>query len=106
MGETDAEKMARLPKWAQQRITVLEQNLARAHAKLNAGPDDSDTFADPYGEAQRPLGTGTRIDFVLRPGTGGSFHVNLVDGRLRVHGGDAVHVLPRAANAIEIELER
>lgn len=106
MSTSDSQRFDRLPKWAQTRINTLEANLVGVQAKLSAGPTDSDTFADPYSSAPRPLGTGTRIEFRFYAGPGGSLIAHLIDGRLRIQGGDRITILPSHSNTIDIEMGR
>lgn len=86
-----SEDLTRLPKWAQRKIAGLEQALTsrdRLIAELTAGPDDSNTFADPYypgGGGMRPLGNSPLIRF------GGqdycqTFDVQFEDGELTLRG--------------------
>jgi len=78
-----AHDITKLPRWAQDRIGKLERDLAAERRKLSAGPENSDTFADPYASAPRPLGRHTRIQFV---GERDEFHVHIDDdGELTVH---------------------
>ena len=105
-----AERIAKLPKWARQEIERLEKNVAHYVAQLTAGDGDSDTFANPYSTAKRPLGRGTTIEFVLgqdRFGRDKRIRVRTEtrhDGTvvLDVSGGYGIVVLPRASNSIEI----
>ncbi len=39
-----------LPRWARQRIELLEAEVARLKAERNAGPDDTDTYVDHLGD--------------------------------------------------------
>ena len=96
--------MARLPKWARDRIDVLQRDLAYANERLAEGPAGSDTFADPYATPPRPLGTGTMIQF----GSGDeSFKVHFEDGQLCVSfqamGPRDLAVLPWSANSVRLE---
>lgn len=107
----------RLPKWAQSRIAVLENRVQHLESKLNEGPEESDTFADPYGTfapgdnqpSGRPLGEGTIVRFWL----GDDRRYKYVDvsakvtGRgkhyVNVHGGEgALSVRPSSSNVVEI----
>jgi hypothetical protein len=109
---SDPANLAKLPRWAQQEIERLTRNEAHYAAKLRAGPEDSDTFADPYSDsARRPLGRGTTIEFVLgqdRFGRDKRINVRTEaqhDGTvvLDVSGSNSrIAVLPRASNSIEI----
>lgn len=99
---------AALPKWARQEIARLTRDLESARAQLAAGPEESNTFADPYSEAPRPLGKDTTIEF----------HVG--DNKLRVridrtsrgdeyidvNGGDMLQIEPRASNGVMIRMRR
>lgn len=100
--------ISKLPKWAQAEIWRLQRNESSYLARLSAGPDDSDTFADPYSDAPRPLGTGTSVEFRLDD-VKVRVRVNRTrDGRpyLDVNGGDSVAVYPHASNAIMVRAER
>jgi hypothetical protein len=97
-----------LPKWAQTEIQRLQRNESSYIARLSAGPEDSDTFADPYSDARRPLGKGTSIEFDL---DGTKVRVRLDrthDGTpyLDVNGVDGLAVYPRASNSVMIRVER
>lgn len=98
--------VSKLPKWAQTEIQRLERNLESANARLNTGPEDSDTFADPYfEESTRPLGRGTMIQFGEERGR--RFRVRIdKDGRLDVSGDEGLIVIPRASNSILLESRR
>lgn len=100
--------VSKLPKWAQQRIDVLEQNIDAWKRRALAGPDDADTFAMHLGE-QAPLGSGTTVRFVLgddpRYGIRGRMEVDCrVDrGELYVYGGShGLSVLPWSTNVVKI----
>lgn len=101
---------ARLPVWAQREIERLERDLASARAKLAVGPEDSDTFADPYSADRRPLGRGTTIEFVLDDDRD-RIRVRLdQDSRGRVYldvnaSSSCLTLQPRSSNAIEITTE-
>jgi hypothetical protein len=104
------ENLAKLPRWARMEIERLTRNEEYYIAKLKEGPEDSDTFADPYSAAKRPLGRGTTIEFVLGQDEFG------LDLRIRartetqhdgtvyldVNGSDGLVVQPRASNSVEI----
>lgn len=95
-------QLDKLPKYAQHEIARLAMDLEDARAKLAAGPEDSDTFADPYASVPRPLGKGTTIRF---GGLGDqSFNVFWKEGALEVTGNrgskDAMAVLPCVSNSV------
>jgi hypothetical protein len=93
-----------LPKWAQRELASLEADLAAARAALSVGPDDADTFADPYADPPRPIGRGGLIRF------GGlwpyAFDARLVGGALEIRGEGAISVRPQASNVIVVEVTR
>lgn len=67
--------VTKLPQWAQQRIELLEGEVARLKAERNAGPDDTDTFVDHLGDytdgpavQYQPLRKGAVITFWPGPG--------------------------------------
>ena len=62
--ETDT-RMARLPKWAQDEIQRLENSNAYLRKKLEAGPEDSNTFVQSHTHPSTPLGESPTIRFVL-----------------------------------------
>ena len=97
---------AKLPKWAQQELQRLEQDLAHAEEKLAAGPEDSNTFADPYADAARPLGRDTTVEFRFGPETSEKIQVRIDGDKLYVYGGDSLAIAPRSSNAIYVKAER
>jgi len=102
--------LSRLPKWAQNRIEVLERNLESARAKLAAGPEDSDTFADIHTAAVRPLGRGTLVRFGGQ-GYDCTFDVEWQDGVLHVQGNASssaqdMVIKPQMTNAVQLTFVR
>lgn len=105
------EQLARLPKWARDHVDSLTRQRDNAVERMTealAGPEDSDTLADPYMDPPRRLGVGTTVRFQL-----GERWDAYVDGRvdrdrfgvrLYLNGGPALNVLPRSSNVIEVEL--
>jgi len=95
---------SKLPKW--RLIEKLENDNAYYLAKLNEGPEDSDTFADAYSDGRRPLGAGTVIEFQL--GDRKTVRVRTacegVTGLpyLSINGGDYLEIRPQAANSFEV----
>lgn len=47
----------RAPVWAQNELNRLARDLADARRRLADGPEDTDTWADPYSSPSRPLGS-------------------------------------------------
>jgi hypothetical protein len=103
-----AEDVARLPKWAQERIRILEMRLSEARAendKLKTFDGDGRVFIQGYaGEKNYPLPERGRIGFMLgklRLTIGFNNH-----NELEVNSASAsIAVLPRAANSFVISLE-
>lgn len=98
--------VTKLPKWAQSEICRLERDLATAYEKLTAGPEDSNTFADPYGEAERPLGDSPNIVFKWGDRHTERITVRLEGESLSIQGGDQIMVHPRASNSVYIKIGR
>jgi hypothetical protein len=93
----------KLPKYAQDELNRLRRDLAHAHAKLEAGPEDSDTFADPYLHP-RPLGKGESVEFRLNPQR--KVRVRIAQTHrgpeLDINADSGLSIEPVAANAIRI----
>ncbi len=107
--EVQDARMARLPAWARDRINLLERELAYERAKLTVGEADSDTIADRWSDAPRPLGLGTRIAFVVSRRENGTprdfLECYIEDGALTVLGSDSrITVHPRASNSIDVRV--
>jgi hypothetical protein len=105
---------ARLPKKVQQYIERLERDLQDALDRLAAGPDDSNTFADPYSNTPQPLGHDTRIEFRLDhevAGARGPYVQSHVDRNrsgpyIELIGNGSMVIEPRSSNVIRIRIER
>src|SRR6266851_4239021 len=97
-------QLSGLPQYVQREIWRLARNLEVAQAALAAGPEGSNTFADPYAENPRPLGAGTTVRFGGNPDA--YFDVAYVEGELEITGrrkGRAVMaVLPRISNVVNL----
>jgi hypothetical protein len=94
-------------------VKRAEQAANEAVALLGKGPEDSDTFLDlprsvtRYSddeEGQRPLGQGVNIEF-RSPGeeSGEGINVKMEDGRLKIHGLNALVVVPQDHTTVHIE---
>jgi hypothetical protein len=106
---------ARQPQWVRTTISQLRMRLGEAQrriAELTDGPADSDTIADPYGAYPLRLPRGETVEFHLGVGRNGE-PMGLRVRVIRYHGGrvvldinanDTLLVLPRASNAIELEV--
>lgn len=103
--------ITKLPKWAQIEISRLQRDVKWYKDKLEAGPDNSDTFADPYGRAVRPLGKGPRIAFVGLPGDRQTIIARLdrdTDNEpyLEIRGLNSLQIQPRASNVVHIRTDK
>lgn len=121
MHET-AQQVARLPKWAQRkievlemRVEVLEMRVEEAARAAAIGPEDSNTFADPHaqlssGRAPTPLGADVTVEYRvksenLRRGRPKKhFHVRLDGEQLYIMGSHQLSVYPQSNNTIRLEL--
>lgn len=91
-----------LPKWAKQEIARLERDVEHYKETLRVGPEDSNTFANPYSGAPTPLGKDT---IILFQAPAGDIRVRLDErGRLEIHGGSGIAIHPRATNTVSIQV--
>lgn len=103
---------ARQPQWVRNTLYTLRMRLGEAQRRiteLTEGAPDSDTFADPYGDYPQPLKRGETVEFQLGSHPDEFIRVRVTRDRsgkatLDLNAGSAVSVLPRASNAIEIEV--
>jgi len=98
------EQMARLPQYARQEIERLRRDLADARERLGVGPEGSNTFAEPYSDTPRPLGTDTTVQFTTRDGT--KFRVRVEGDTLDVNADSYVAIEPRASNDFRVGARR
>ena len=108
-----AEDVARLPKWAQQRIAVAERDRDHWKEIVEAGPEDSTAFLNGYprmslpgvGEG-KPLGREARITFLIGDEWDDRIEVQHDEERnvLRVSCTKGrIVVTPSASNSIYVE---
>jgi hypothetical protein len=85
---------------------MLERSVAHYKAELAVGPEDSDTFADPYG-VPRPLGRGTSIVFTphanVKHGIGRVTVRRQDDGKLHIMCDDTALIRPQSSNTFTVE---
>ena len=103
-GRIEERDLTKLPKWASQEIERLQSNLAYVHGLLEAGPEDSRVFAEPYSDHPRPLGKDAHIEFRPTPDT--KLKVAIEKDGIEVYGGDSLMVYPRSSNVVRIKMER
>jgi hypothetical protein len=102
------EQLARLPKYAQQHIELLESSLEAARAKLQEGPEDSTATLDPYHDTNRkPLGRNPHIRFKSDNGTRYDLRHDAAANTLKISGNAPNHwdtfvVIPDVSNAVII----
>lgn len=107
-GALERERFERLPKWAQRKIETLNIDLEAAKRRIEAmaGRTDEPTEVSIRGyiaDSDTPLPPHSVIQFVDE--TGQSYEVRMTDDQgLRVSlggaRGDALHVVPSAANSV------
>lgn len=107
-----ADRIARLPKWARDDLANWERRALSAEAEVEAhrlgtyGDLDTDTVADPYGQALH-LPKGETVTFTL-DGNASAFHngvrVRVSDGVLRINGDRGLAISPVASNDVQIRL--
>lgn len=99
---TPTRDRTKLPKWAQQELGRLERDLEHAQARLAEGPENSNTFADPYADSPRPLGEGTLIEYRFGESWGEKFSVRLEGDKLYVMGGSTLSIYPQSSNTFRV----
>lgn len=102
------ERLAKLPVWAQNhiadlnsRIQAVESQLREMETTLQAGPDDSDVFAET-GDVSRPLGKDVTITF---SSGADSYTASLRDGTLHVESIQDLILEPVSAYAVVLRLK-
>lgn len=104
----DEYDVSRLPRHGQVYVKSLLAKIERLEgriAELTVGPEDSDTFAEPYAEEPLPLGRRAHVRFNGATTTEGSFDVQMKDGDLHilVNGTmDDAAIMPQSNNVIRI----
>jgi hypothetical protein len=100
------EQLAKLPKYARDEIGRLRRNLDDAYRRLEAGPDDSDTFASPFAN-MTPLGRGVRIRFVVGDEERQEYVDAFVrDGSMTVQGGQSLAITLAGSNSFDVQIRR
>lgn len=113
-----ANDITKLPRWAQDRIEVLERDKEWWMAKATAGPEDSNTFVHHLMDTpDTPLGDRPLITFVTQctwtdHGALPQDHVAHIDARLQLDAGSIelrtrhgrLSVIPSASNSIIIRV--
>lgn len=100
------EQLARLPKYAQQYIELLEGTLADARAKIQEGPEDSTATLEPYHDTNRkPLGRSPHIRFKSDNGSQYDLRHDAEADKIKISGNgrhfaDTFVVLPDVSNAV------
>lgn len=103
------EQLARLPKYARDRIKLLERNLEDAYAKISEGPDNSNVFQNPYSDAyRRPLGRDVTLQFGHDDGDHFVVKYESAKDRLDIIGYGRAHdrlaIAPRGGNCVHVVL--
>lgn len=106
----DDPRMAKLPRWAQTRIEILERDLAHARERAlqaeGVGPEDTDSVVEPYDSIPARLQPGARLRFYL-DGTRHSYLDVRVTEQSRgkyveVRGSGTVLIEPQSGNMFKI----
>jgi hypothetical protein len=108
-------RFERLPKWVKdglrdrgEQIVRLEQELARARALLNEGPEDASVVIDPYSENRQPQQGNPTVEFRFKQEHEKFwtyFLVRLTENhRLDIHASSSVTIHPSSGNAVNVEV--
>lgn len=108
------ERVAKLPRWAQQHIEILERDLAEAEKRIEAaqrGPEDTDTIARIHADHPLHLPAGTTVRFQLGAGYGEYIDCRIEERRggqkcLEIHGGEMLLLRPMSGNLANATVER
>lgn len=109
---TEMPDRTKLPKWAQDELTLAERNLAYWRAKATEGPAESDTFRWEGGSGDAedtPLGASPVIRLYLGPDWQDCIDVQTrTEGgrkflRISGRGGNGLVVRPHVSNVIHVE---
>lgn len=100
----DPERWAKLPRWAQEDLRRAMRRIRELRERVEAGPENSNTFTDPYGANPTPLGINRKIGFYLPEGR------YTVEPSLRTVGVGGLTVFtqglmliqPRSGNSVDI----
>ncbi len=100
------EQFAKLPKWAQQHIRLLEMRLKEAQedARKNAGPENSRVTIG--WEPSFKVRDDHPFRFSLGDDSMNHVQVSFHHGGLQIMGGRSIVVLPSASNVIHVFLRR
>lgn len=109
------EGIEKLPKWAQEKVAILESRLANAEAELSARKSNapSRVMVEQHMDGTAEYLTTREVTFVLgvgevkSNGLGQRVRVRLQDsGRITINGDDCLAVMPQSANHVEVALLR
>jgi hypothetical protein len=104
--ETIDQKIAKLPKWAQQEIRALRMNVQRLESALEE-PEDTNTYAgnrpDGYGYSVR-LGKNERVYYQVGDKQYIEVHLNRDGKSISIYGEEPLTVLPLVSNVIDVQL--
>ncbi|KUL44786.1 hypothetical protein ADL22_12650 [Streptomyces sp. NRRL F-4489] len=110
MSEADnAEREARLPKWAQEELRKLRRDLAAEReqvAELKGGKPDSNTYWVTSHEAVAPLPRDARVGFrLVENGVPyqGRVLAHVEEGKLVVRGASPLIIRPESSSAFSVE---
>lgn len=104
------ERMGRLPRWAQDHIKALEQNVVyyKAQARQACGEEPSNVALEVYegaGRVTKPLPLLSRVVFTLRDGA--EITAGIVNNYVEVRTDrDSLAVQPQAANVAKVSAAR
>jgi hypothetical protein len=105
---------SRLPKHGQAAVERLRAEVARLErvvehlrGRLEAGADESDTFAEPYDDSPQPLGKSAMVRFNGMSAIEDTFDVRMLDGDLVVRANDSskeTAFIPQSSSTVRIRM--
>lgn len=104
-----ADRIARLPQWAQMHIRSLETRRQEAEARLQEalgiGPEDTDTVINPYADEPIRLPAGAAVRFGHGPRRQGWIDVRWRrDGTAEVLAGGRLSIEPHVTNHVTLRV--
>jgi hypothetical protein len=109
----------KLPKWAQDKLNILRMRLSESNHRIQElSPETSTVFMDPYADIPVGLGTDPKIEFTFPDATIAGARrtrryiqigrirernaLSQFDDRLLLHASDALLIIPRSTNTVEV----
>ncbi len=102
MNKDTAEKIKKLPQWAQSEMSLLESNLKTVNKQLAQYEGNAETKIHGLGVGKDiPVPDFNAIGFKV---DNGSINISIVSGELRIYADHPLIVKPRASNSVYLSV--